>query len=190
MNPSTHYLFGNLWHREIGTLAIRMLVSHSRFLKFEAEVSGVDVSLLLGLQMLTQVKSVLDFGSNSLVEKCDGWVVPLVRKRGHVYIEWPVSVLFSWGKLCRMYLHFKHPAPDRPYAIIRCAEQLFERQHLLHDLEDVKNLRGLLTRSLTAPSLPPSDTKGRWDPQRGSLLGLHEDQRSFSPFCIRPCNQL
>lgn len=114
-----------------------MPVSHSHILKFEAEVVDVNTPLLLNLETLTQVRALLDFGDDRLVGKYDGWVVPLVRMRGHVNVEWPVSVFFLWDEFCRMHRHFKHPAPDRFHAIIKRAEPLHEHCHSPRNLEDV-----------------------------------------------------
>lgn len=74
---------------------ISMPVSHSHSLKFEAEMVDVNNPLLLGPEKRTQVKAVLDFGSDHLIGKYGDRTVPLVRKRGHLYVEWPVSVLFG-----------------------------------------------------------------------------------------------
>lgn len=65
------FRFENPRYRGLGTLGIRMPVSHSQFLRFKAEVLGVNVPSLLGLETLTHVKVTIDFGSDRLVGKYD-----------------------------------------------------------------------------------------------------------------------
>lgn len=47
---------------------------------------------------------------------------PLVRKHGHLYLEWGPSILYSMAELDKRHRHFFHPKPDRLFAVLKRAE--------------------------------------------------------------------
>lgn len=145
------YRFGDERHVGLGTINIDIPVSGSHYVKVVAEIVDVDVPFLLGLDVLTHIRAILDFNEDRLSGKFDDWSVPLVRKMGHLYVEWPVRVLFSSTQLRRIHRHFKHPSAERLYALIKRAEPHGQHPELMRELEDIQRNCDVCQRVADAP---------------------------------------
>lgn len=116
------YRLGNDLHGCIGRLAVRIPFSEKHKIDIEADVVNVDVPLLLGLDELTRMKALLDTGNGTLESKTVNWEAPLIRKHGHLYIEWPKHMLFTTSKLRRVHRHLYHTHPDKIFQLLRRAD--------------------------------------------------------------------
>lgn len=96
--------------------------------------------------------AILDFDGDRLAEKHGNWSIPLTRKKGHLYVEWPFAMHFIRNELRRMHWHFKRPSPDSLFATIRRAEPLCQRSNLLRDLEQVYRLCEVCQREAPPPN--------------------------------------
>lgn len=148
---NTVYKFGEKRHTGLGTITIDMPVSDPYYIEVSAEITDVEVPFLLGLYMLTDLRTVLDFETDRPSGRVDGWSVPLIRKMGHLYAEWPVRVLFSSSQLRRLHRNFKHSSPERPYAFMKRAESHGKHLKLLKERELIRRSCDVCQREADAP---------------------------------------
>lgn len=57
-----------------------------------------------------------------MTSKIDELTTPLVRKLGHVYIEWILRIMYMEHKLRRIHRYFYHHSKNMMYAVIRRSE--------------------------------------------------------------------
>ena len=90
-----------------------------------ADVVENDVPLLLGMDTFDRYRLSPDVIDNVIVHKPTGRKFQCVRKRNHLFYEWPVcgnnelaemakdapNVLFTEGELKKLHKHFFHPPP-------------------------------------------------------------------------------
>lgn len=88
------FKFGNKKHSSLGAITIRMPVGELQFADIEAEVVPVDITILLWLNIIAKFEMILGFDKDFIHTTCDGWLVPMVRKLGHAYIAWALSILY------------------------------------------------------------------------------------------------
>lgn len=72
------FKFGAHKHAGVGTIDVSIPSSPSFFISFDADVVDVDVPLLLGLDVLTSYRMVLNFTHDEVTSKKDNWSLPLV----------------------------------------------------------------------------------------------------------------
>lgn len=156
------YTFGSHQHSGIGQVNILVPISHSFFLSFDADVVDANVPLLLGLDVLTSYRMILNFADDEVTSKADGWRLPLIRKGGHVYLDWTVGILYTVPELRKIHRHFYHPHSEKLYAMMRRADPKKVSPEVLADLERVSATCEVCQREADAPhrfrvSLPGSD---------------------------------
>lgn len=81
--------FGYKRHDNVSAIRIRMPITETKVIDIDADVVEVDMPILLGLDNLTKLKALLDIGNDTITSKNMKWEVPLTRKRGQLYVEWP-----------------------------------------------------------------------------------------------------
>lgn len=74
---------------------------------------------LLGLDVSTKFKIILDFGEDVTKSKCDEWTLPITRKMGHAYVERTPSSLYTERELRQVHRSFFHPQMDRLTNLIK-----------------------------------------------------------------------
>lgn len=90
---------------------------------------------LLGLDALTKFKVALTFDDKVMRSKLDGWLLPLVHKNRHMYIELVPSVLITERELRRAHRHFFHPQPTKLLSLMNPANPAEVSPNLLSDIE-------------------------------------------------------
>jgi len=75
--------------------------------------------------------------TNHLMCVDKGVAVPLVRKFGHIYLDWGSKILYTFPDLQRIQEHFNHAKPERLYALMRRAKDHQETPETIRQLEDV-----------------------------------------------------
>ena len=93
------FSFGTYRHIGLGKLDIRVPISEDYFLPLKIDIVNIDIPFLLGLDSMTRYGMVLDIHAQTLSSWLDGWEVPLIGKRGHVYYEWDFRILFTEAEL-------------------------------------------------------------------------------------------
>lgn len=80
------FRFGGRRHEGIGRLKIRVPVKFSHIIDIVADAVDVKISLLLGLNVLTQLKAILYVDNNVIMSLTIGWELSPSRKLGHLYL--------------------------------------------------------------------------------------------------------
>lgn len=132
------HTFGSHQHVGIGHVNIRIPISIIVFITFEADVVNIDAPLLLGLEVLTYSNVIVEFPDNEVRSKTNGLRIPLVRKQGHAYLVWTVSILYTNGYLRKIHIHFYRPHPDKFHAMMKRAYPEKVSLHFLADMESIK----------------------------------------------------
>jgi hypothetical protein len=79
--------------------------------ELNVDVIGADVPFLVGLDTMDALAITTDTVLNVLKCPKEGWSIPLVRKHGHVFLEWQkgIDVYFTKDELKKMHRSFCHP---------------------------------------------------------------------------------
>lgn len=85
LQPLTFRFWENRF-KGIGKLKIRVPFNASHILDVIADDVDVQISFLAGLDVLTQLKAILNFENNIILSPTVCWDLPLSRKLGHHYI--------------------------------------------------------------------------------------------------------
>eukprot|EP00168_Porphyra_purpurea_P020863 TRINITY_DN895_c0_g1_i6.p1 TRINITY_DN895_c0_g1~~TRINITY_DN895_c0_g1_i6.p1 ORF type:complete len:1091 (+),score=259.84 TRINITY_DN895_c0_g1_i6:1132-4404(+) len=98
---------------------MRVPIAPTLYANLLIDIVEVDVPFLLGLDALDALALYINNVDNRL--KCDkrGTSTPLVRKHGHIYLDWANDAHYSMSELERLHRHFNHPAADRLTAVLR-----------------------------------------------------------------------
>lgn len=95
-----------------------MPVSSDIVVTFKGHTAPIDVSLLLRLIVLRNLKPILNFNNGLLISIRDYWRVILVHKYEQLYGEWSLSVHYKEKELKQIYRLFYHPSTGKLLALI------------------------------------------------------------------------
>ena len=117
------YKFGDDLQKSVGTINIRIPIKHHRVIKLDVDVVDVNVPFLLGLDFLDKYKMYPNTVENKMVCPDLDINIPLVRKHGHIFIEWEEhhKVLFTKKELVKLHKNFSHPASDKLFNLLKLA---------------------------------------------------------------------
>jgi len=92
---------------------MRVPLAADLYAAMRVNVVELNIPLLFGLDALDTYALYVNSVENAL--KCDrrGIATPLVRKDGHIYLEWGHAVHYTTAELERLHRHFNHPAAER-----------------------------------------------------------------------------
>jgi transposase InsO family protein len=116
------YRFGVDRQESMGSFSIRLPTPVS-IIFLEVDVVRANVPLLIGLDVLDAYGLTADTVKNSLKCPSIGWEIPLVRKLGHVYLEWPLetNILFTKSELTKLHRGFYHPTNENLMNLLKRA---------------------------------------------------------------------
>ena len=135
------FCFGDGTHHSLGKITIRIPTPGPDILKFSVDVIRPDVTLLIGLDLMDQEQIVPNNVSNKLERKYFGWSIPIIRKHGHMYINWNASsILFTRQELYHLHRHFHHPSSRNLLVLIK-------RSMLAHMDKIMKDMLDEISRS-------------------------------------------
>lgn len=78
------------------------------------------IPLLVVIEILHEYKLTLDFGQRSISDYKGKWELPMVRKFGHIFMEWKKRrICYTAAELTRLHLHFFHPTADRLFSVVK-----------------------------------------------------------------------
>ena len=89
------FKFGNTRHTGLGELEVRMPVDNTYFLSIWIQVVDVNVPLLLGLDLQDAFSMNVDASRDVLRSEERGWSFDLVRKFGHLHVEWDAGIIIQ-----------------------------------------------------------------------------------------------
>lgn len=81
------FTFGSKKHSGLAYIKITIPVFDFSSLALNAHIVNIDVPLVLGLDILTRARIILNFSDDTVRSKTDNWQMPLIRKNGHVLME-------------------------------------------------------------------------------------------------------
>ena len=100
-------------------------------LEFLVDIVDADVPLLIGLDILDAYNLVVNNVDNRLEQRTKAgfnhnsnvmWTIPLVRKRGHLFVEFDYVVSFTFAELKKLHRSFVHPSAEKLFQLIRRAQ--------------------------------------------------------------------
>jgi len=95
----------------IGAVSIRLPDADDYFLPLIVNVMALNVPFLLGLDTFDLHRMYVNNVTNRLMCVDKGVAVPLVRKFGHIYLDWGSKILYTFPDLQRIQEHFNHAKP-------------------------------------------------------------------------------
>lgn len=108
------FRFGDGSFKSLGPLPIRIPTPNESFIEHRFDVVNADIPMLFGLDLLDSSSLYVDNVDNVIVNKKLGYKMPIARKFGHMYLEWPAStILFTKSELKKLHRQFKHPSVDK-----------------------------------------------------------------------------
>ena len=154
------FKFGNTRHTGLGELEVRMPVDNTYFLSISIQVVDVNVPLLLGLDFLDAFGMNVDASRDILRSEERGWSFDLVRKFGHLYVEWDAGNYYTAKELKKIHRHFFHPDTGRLYAMLKRADAEETTPDVMGNLETITKECDICQRHMKEPrsfrvALPP-----------------------------------
>ena len=140
VSSKNRYRFGNDRQSSLGSLTIQIPFLDSHATIERVDVVNSDVPLLIGLDLLDKYGIFINTITNRLHCPQLQLQTPLVRKNGHVYLEWPKHqrVFFTIPELLRLHRGFSHPATDKLFNLLRMARPYETNQETKHVLDKIK----------------------------------------------------
>jgi hypothetical protein len=109
------------------------------------DVVQANVPFLIGLDILDANGLTADTVSNKLKCPKGGWETPpLVRKIGHLYLEWSYegNILFSKSELTKMHRGFYHPSSENLLNLLKRAWHDDTNQETMQFLQQIASACG------------------------------------------------
>ena len=132
------FKFADGTFQSLGKAPIRIPTTHQTFIQLEVDVVKPDVPLLIGIDVLDRESLVADNVNNILESRIYGWTVPIIRKHGHMYIEWkPSKTLFTRAELVKLHRHFHHPSTGKILALLKRSKLSDVDSNTKRMLEDI-----------------------------------------------------
>jgi hypothetical protein len=108
----------------LGILHMRLPTQNGSFIMLEVDVVPTNVPMLLGLDVLDKFGLCAVTMNNVLLCTAEDWNLPLVRKLGHVYLEWSATdrILYTKSELQKLHRNFSHPSTQILFALFKRAK--------------------------------------------------------------------
>ena len=145
------FVFGGKRRASLGYIEVCIPVCDGQALNYRTDIVDAPIPMLLGLDVLDKYAIFANTVTNELIFAREGWSIPLVRKLGHVYLEWQVDALYTSTELLKIHRHFYHPHPDRIYNLMKKAEDPDATPETRRELEKVTDSCEICQRLAKAP---------------------------------------
>ena len=143
--------FGSHKHLAEGYINIRIPVGNDSFINIQAAVINLNIPFLLWLENMIRFKIILDVDERTMYSKLEGWSLDLCLKKGHLYHDWEIGILFTENELRKVHNHFYHSEPDRLYSLFRRADPSSISSQLLQDLDSINSTCDTCQREASSP---------------------------------------
>ena len=109
------YKFGNDRQKSLGAMNIRIPIPGYKVINLKVNVVSANVPFLIGLNFLDKYRMFVNTVTNTLCAPILDLQVPVVRKRGHIYLEWRQKhkILFTKSELVKIHRNFSLPSTDK-----------------------------------------------------------------------------
>jgi len=158
------YRFGVDQQDSLGSMMIRVPTPNGTVMIINVDVISADVPFLIGLDVFDRFGLTLDTVKNCLSCPSANWEIPVVRKLGHVYLEWKKTdrILFTKSELIKLHRGFQHPADDKLFNVLKKARPNEADQETRDVLEQISDACNTCQRFGPAPvrfkaTLPSED---------------------------------
>jgi hypothetical protein len=103
---------------------MRLPTPNGSFIMLEVDVVPTNVPMLLGLGVLDKFGLCADTVHNILHCTTEDWNLPLLRKLGHVYLEWFATdrILDTKSELQKLHSNFSHPSTENLFTLLKRAK--------------------------------------------------------------------
>jgi hypothetical protein len=118
------FVFGVDKRNSLGILHMRFPTPNGSFIMLEVDVVPTNVPMLLYLDVLDKLGLSADTVHTFLHCTAEGWKLPLVRKLGHLYLEWSGTdrILYTKSELQKLHRNFSHPSTQNLFALLKRAK--------------------------------------------------------------------
>jgi len=175
---------GNGVIESLGIATVRLPLADSFCIAFETDILAQDVPLMFILDQHRKHRCSSDEFYNTFIHHPSGTTIPVRYKKGHLYVEWPVSeVLFSTTELKKMHDRFGHPTT-------RSLVNLLKRARPKQVQSETRNvLDGIVKHCKACQTFAPKPYMFKVSISTDDLVFSHEikvdlfwiDKRSSSP---------
>lgn len=147
------YRFGNSLQKSLGSINIRVPVLESMLISIQVDVVPSNVPFLIGLDILDRYQMIVDNVHNVLRCYSIECEIPLVRKFGHIYLEWPKQndVFYTQEELRKLHRNFSHPSADKLYSLLKMARPWETDEGTRRILEEISSRCEACQRFSQAP---------------------------------------
>ncbi len=124
VNGRESFRVGDVVHSSLGKAKIGMPVyKEGNFIEYSTDMVDVDIAILLGLDMMKQLRWYVNEVTNEFFSNEDkSRKIPLCPKQGHLYLQWSNSiVLFTRHELVKFHRRFAHSSTDKLANVLRRA---------------------------------------------------------------------
>jgi hypothetical protein len=91
----------------------------------------------MGLDLMDDVGLIFDNMKKTLSSPMMSVSLPVVRKMGHAYLEWPEEVLYTESEVRKIHSAFYHPSADKLFNLIRRANPSVATSSLLNTIKHI-----------------------------------------------------
>lgn len=133
------FRFGTDRQQSLGKMPIRVPVKGGSMMMIMAEVVPIDVPFLLGLDVLDKFQLVVDNVDMVLDCRVNQQRLPIVRKGGHLYLEWGAAdkIFFSRDQLTKLHRGFHHPSAQKLHELLKRSKAKDLKENTLDVLKDI-----------------------------------------------------
>ena len=120
---NNRYKFGDSSQNSLGSMNMRIPINDNKVIHIEVDVVQANVTFLIGLDLLDEYSLYVNNVTNELVAPYLAISTPLVRKRGHIYLEWNKkdTILYTRQELLKLHRNFSHPSSDKLFNLLKLA---------------------------------------------------------------------
>lgn len=79
-------------------------------------------SIFLGLDSLTKLRALLGVGSDTISQPHIKWNLPLLRKYGHLHLEWSMQIMFTVKGPNKVHRDSFHTQPGCKFQLLRWSD--------------------------------------------------------------------
>jgi len=147
------FKFGRDEQTSLGRIAIRIPIHGWNILIEHVDIVRADVPFLIGLDLLDKYKMYLNNVSNQLCFPQLDITVPVIRKFGHIYLEWAPHerILYTKSELTKLHRAFSHPTNDNLLNLLKLARPAEANSDAAVMLEEIRKSCDTCQRLGTAP---------------------------------------
>jgi hypothetical protein len=119
------FKFGQDVQKPQGIIGVRVPTPDNSFMLINVDVVKAEVPFLIGLDTLDAVAMIVDTVENEFRAPKAGWSVPIIRKFGHVYLEWRPTdkIMFTRHDLQKVQHNTLHPTNQTLIELIKGAKR-------------------------------------------------------------------